>query len=493
VNETSHICGTELLDRFIISSNCRRTLESEGGERFILKSTVKVVRGGQSMRMLHINIESSEGNGGDEKQSEMSFPVGLNWCDYTGFFIPATSQLGVVTGASLILWTLSATKSRMCKLALMWRFQEMNKGLGVDGVCIRDILSAESCVHGRFIKLRLTAPQWWKTCNITQNVTKLHGEEGEGTLTIPMSDEDTIYTMEGRRDLRVSQERRVSQGIGDLIDVYLGGNDQCQNAIIRYLRSRIRPSDESRISSLVSFSKAWKPHLKEPFELLLRKLLPLDRITWVPIDRVTKETNPLAVILETAQKKSSVLGAARILMDYCVEHAKSSRKLAFLAPFFGCLQDIMKFYPDEALLYLSRIAFIPVMHRSYLLDNCVVVLPPRVNWKFWKSGPVPLYKLKDQVFQLRISSKVPDPNNEEFTHPVFMATFDALWHRQDPDGTHQELGNNGSTRKITWLKALLHMISHKIQPRSHTYVKAYNFSIGFYDNPAIAALVAYKW
>jgi len=153
----------------------------------------------------------------------------------------------------------------------------------------------------------------------------------------------------------------------------------------------------------------------------------------------------------------------------------------------------MKLYPDEAFRYPSRIAFIPVMHRSYLLDNCVVVLPPRAHWKFWKSGPVPLHKLKDQVFQLRISSKEPDPNNEKFTHPVFMATFDALWHRQDPDGTHQESGNNESMGKTTWLKALFRMILHKMQPRSHTFVKAYNFSIEFYDNPAIAALVAYKW
>jgi len=518
---TNGVCDTEPLNHFIISSDCRQTLENRGGERFILKSTVSVVHG-QSMRMLHITIENSEGGGDSDDQSEgisiqegdsgrksMGFPIGLNWCDYTGFFIPATSQLGVVMGGSLILWTLSAKKSWMCKLALMWRFQEMYKGLGEDDVCIRDIISAESCVHGRFIKLRLTMPQWYrKTFDITEEVTKLYGEEGQGqgTLTFPISNEDTIFTMEERkkgRELVVSQERRMSQGIADLIDVYLGGNDQCQDAIIQYLSSHIRPSDENRISSLISLCKAWRQDLRKPFELLLGTLLPSNRITWVPVNYATKETNqsaviqetnnPLAIILETAQKHSSALGAARIVINYCVEHANHSRNLAFLAPLFSCLRDIMKLYPDEAFRYLSRIAFIPVMHRSYLLDNCVVVLPPRVHWKFWKSGPVPLYKLKDQVFQLRISSKKPDPNNEKFTHPVFMATFDALWHRQNLAGTHQGSGNIESMRKTTWLKTLLHMISHKMRPRSHTYVKAYNFSIEFYDNPAIAALVAYKW
>jgi hypothetical protein len=285
----------------------------------------------------------------------------------------------------------------------------------------------------------------------------------------------------------------MNQGIADLIDVYLGANDQCQKAIIQYLESLIRPSDENRISSLISLCKAWKPRLRKQFELLLRTLLPPNRITWVPIDRITKETNPLAVILETPQKQSSVLGAARIIMDYSVEHANSSRNLAFLAPFFGCLRDIMKFYPDEAFRYLSRIAFIPVMHRSYLLDNCIVVLPPSFRWKIWKLDPAPLYKLKDQVFQFCVSSNESDPNNEMFTHPVFMASFDALWHRQDPDEAYKEPPNNGSIEKTTWLKALFHMILLKTQLKSHTYVKAYNFSIEFYDNPAIAALVAYKW
>ncbi|KAK3809496.1 MAG: hypothetical protein J3Q66DRAFT_354035 [Benniella sp.] len=523
VNGANHVCETERLNHFTISSDFHATkqvLEGRRGERFILKSTVDVVDS-RSMRMIHIIIGNSEDGGvnkeqsgrtsiqeGDSGRKSMSFPIGPNWCNYTGFFIRATSQLGVVVGGSLLLWTLSATKPWIFKLALIWRFQEMYKGLGADDFCIRNIISAESCVHGRFIKLRLTAPSWYRrTFDITVEVTTRYGEEGEGTLAVPMSHEDTISTMEERnsgwRDFRESQERRMSQGIADLIDVYLGGNDQCQDAIIQYLRSHIRPSNENRASSLISLCKAWKPRLETHIEQLLTTLLPSDCITWVPINNATKETNqsafiqetnPLAIILDTAQKHSSALGAARIVINYCVEHANRSRNLAFLAPFFSCLRDIMKLYPDEAFRYLSRIAFIPVMHRSYLLDNCVVVLPPRVHWKFWKSGPIPLYKLKDQVFQLRVSSKEPDPNNEKFTRPVFMASFNALWHRQDPDGTHKELGNNGSMmRKTTWQKALLHMIWHKAQPRSHAYVKAYGFSIEFYDNPAIAALVAYKW
>ena len=460
---------------------------------------------GRSMRMLHITIDNSDVSSNEGmsvlERKAVSFPIGRNWCDYTGFYIPATSQLGVAMAGSLIIWILSTTKPCVCTLTRIWRFQEMYKykDLGTNGVCIRNIVFAGSCLNGRHIKLQLTAPSWYKNkIDITEEVAKMYGEEGEGTLTIPISNEDMFYTTEERssrrRDFRVSQERRVSEGIADLLDVYLGGNDQCQDAIIQYLKLHIRPSGENRTSSLVLLCKAWKPRLRKQIELLLKILLPHNCITWVLINHSTKESNPLAIILETAQKQSSALGAARIIMDYCVVHAKRSRNLASLAPFFDCLHDIMELYPDEAFRYLSQISFIPVMHRSYLLDNSTAVLPPSFRWKFWKPKAIPLCKLKDQVFQLCVSSKTPDPEIEKFTHPVFIASFDALWRRQDPEETLQESRRNGfMMRKTTYWKALYHIVLHKLQPKSHSFVKAYNFSIEFYDNPAIAALVAYKW
>ena len=516
-NGTNCVSEMESLDHFNISSNFRQTLKSSKGERFILRSTVDVVHG-WSMRMLHISVDNSKGDGSsNEEQSKkmstqehkvVSFPIGRNWCNYTGFYIPATSRLGVVMGGSLILWTLSATRPCVCTLTLIWRFQEMYKDLETNDVCTRKIISVGSCVNGRHIKLQLTAPSWYRnTSDITKKVAEWYGEEGQGTLTIPISNDDTFYTTEernsGRRDFRVSQERRMSQGIADLLEVYLGCNDQCQHAIIQYLKSHIRPSDENRISSLISLCKAWKPHLRKQIELLLEILLPPNCITWVPINHPARdtgqltfiqETNPLAVILETSRKQFSALGAARIIMEYCVGHANRSRNLSSLSPFFSCLHDIMELYPDEAFRYLSRIALIPVMNRSYLLDNSIVVLPPSFRWKFWMSK-VPLYKLRHHVFQLHVSSSKPDPENEKFTNPVFMASFDALWRRRhDHEGTHQESKRNGSMiRKTTWSKALYHMIMHQLRFRSHSFVMTYNFSIEFYDHPAIAALVAYKW
>ncbi|KAF9983855.1 hypothetical protein BGZ75_004590, partial [Mortierella antarctica] len=49
------------------------------------------------------------------------------------------------------------------------------------------------------------------------------------------------------------------------------------------------------------------------------------------------------------------------------------------------------------------------------------------------------------------------------------------------------------TQKTTWWKTLFHMIWFKFHLRKPTYVTCHDFSVEFRNNPAIAALVEYKW
>lgn len=497
------LCGTMDPQRFPLHQDCVYPLKNNEGGEFILRITVDVVLG-RFIRMAHITIKGDESDVSDsegiEEGRNMSFPIGINAYDYSGFFIPATSQLGVIAEGTLLLWTLSTTAPWLCRLALIWKFQEVYGAMEPTDSYVREIGSAESCVHGRRIKLQLTAPRWYRyTVDVTDEVAKLYGAQKEGILTIPWSAEDTFDKDEGYR---------VNRGIVELFNVYSGGNEPCKQAIIQYLKSRIRPNARNRVSSLIPLCESWRPQLRKQLEALLTELLPTDHITWVPDMKATDITwvpdmkatevaNPLAIILKSARTQSSALGAARIIMNYCVSHANRSRNLAFLSPFFSCLHEVMEMYPDEVYRYLGRVAFVPVMHRSYILNNRIVAYPPSFRWKFWKPSTVPFYKLKDPIFQLHISAKAPDPNNEKFTRPVFMASFDALWHYRDAEKQAEaHLDTMADTPVIettTWWKALFHMFVHKTKLKRHTYVEAYDFTIEFYDNPAIAALVAYKW
>ncbi|KAF9976373.1 hypothetical protein BGZ75_000249, partial [Mortierella antarctica] len=158
---------------------------------------------------------------------------------------------------------------------------------------------------------------------------------------------------------------------------------------------------------------------------------------------------------------------------------------------------------------------------------------------------------KSPIMQLQTTTARPRTRAATFTRPIYVAAFDALWHYNDnmqynessgdaaighgsatmeestgeredmvlemePDaGMRQETvmrqeSTNGHatttrqqglmnqtgtiTQKLTWWKTLYHIFRLKCHLSTHNnYVTCHAFSLEFFDNPAIAALVEYKW
>ncbi|KAG0007492.1 hypothetical protein BGZ80_004599 [Entomortierella chlamydospora] len=250
------------------------------------------------------------------------------------------------------------------------------------------------------------------------------------------------------------------------------------------------------ISCLVTFCRKWTLKDRVEMEALLRDLLPTSRVTWVPDLRCCETMDPLSIILKSAETQPSALGVARIIMDYCVAHANRSRNLAFLAPFFHSLHRVMNNFPDEALERLGRIAFVEAPQRAYIIDNHIIVHPPTLRLRFWKSIKKPLCKTKDPILQLHFSSSTPDESNYRFPLPVFMASFDALWHnmKEKPAGCYSNpnLEMPGSKRTSRW-RMIYSAVQLKGRLWTKPHVECHNFNLESFDNPAIAALVAYKW
>ncbi|KAG0044357.1 hypothetical protein BGZ83_010417, partial [Gryganskiella cystojenkinii] len=194
------------------------------------------------------------------------------------------------------------------------------------------------------------------------------------------------------------------------------------------------------------------------------------------------------------------------------------------------LHEFMNLYPEEASEYLSKIAFIPAQQRSFIINNHQVARPPVLfRMSFWKTSSVPLYQVDDPILQLVVTPpKEKDPVNDTFTRPVFMTSFDALWTYLDEKSEDRKKASSDSPSKVlkaatvyspltnekgssatsedywakmerkqrqgsSWIRTGLHMIRHKAQFRSKIYVRSHDFNLEFFDNPAIAALVAYKW
>ncbi|KAF9120455.1 biogenesis of lysosome- organelles complex 1 subunit 2 [Mortierella sp. 14UC] len=252
---------------------------------------------------------------------------------------------------------------------------------------------------------------------------------------------------------------------------------------------------------------------------LVRDILPRSRITWIPDSKATKMTDPLAILLNFAKYNRSVIELVRIVIEYCFCHTITSKNLTFLSPVFASMPKIIEYHYEDALEYMSRMAFIPVERPAHIWRNhvcCENVSPLKFSpWKHirrtWMSedeinreeGLNPIMQ-----FRLRTIREVGD-TDKDLEKPVFMASFYALYFFLGKDGKKgknqtMEDGNGGAegsdnygepfvVMKTTRWRVLFHMFRSKLLFQARPVVACHDFSLEFLDNPAIAALVTYKW
>ncbi|KAG0309425.1 hypothetical protein BGZ98_002613 [Dissophora globulifera] len=411
------------------------------------------------------------------KPRQFTLPLGPAQVNYSGVFVPMTSQLVLATGRYIQVWKLSATPgTELAVLELVWKLKDEGREHASD-ICHRKIASASACNHGRHLALDLYPERWLRKSRELPRVAKRNAFE---TVTLPLSTADNIGTTESFR---------VNHGVQGLVDMYAYANSECQEAIISHLQTLVRPSTKTRTSAIVTLCRFWTPEKKFYVQEIIASLLPNAQVTWVP-EQDNNAIDPLAVILKAAESQPSAINVAKIIMDYCVSHANSSKNLAFLTPIFGSWRQIMSLAPAEALKCLDRTAFIPVQQRAYIVNNHRVAHSPRPRLAFWKQDPNPLWKSENPIMHLEVSSKKPDPMNDQFQLPVFVASFDALWQYKHIPAKLEEERPRG---RGLWWQTVFYSAWLKLRLNSQAYVESKDISLEYFDNPAISALIAYKW
>ncbi|KAG9320090.1 hypothetical protein KVV02_003902 [Mortierella alpina] len=403
--------------------------------------------------------------------------------DYQGFFMAESSRVVLIMNGFLQVWHLPSTDGQLYELVHVEAFVEVPEA-HANNSCITEVLSVQACKHGCRFSVALKPIRWVRGLNGEEVKDDLDSNKLQ-MLTFPRTTDDTFSKTE---------KYRYENGIISLLDTYADSGLHIQEAVIRFLINHIRPSMTQPVSSLVILCRSWKHGNRVIFENIITDLLPATRITWIPDINATKDEDPLSILTETAKKFPIVLGACKIIMNYCVGHATASRNLSFLSPLFRSMSDIMELFQEEALECLGRIAYIPVRRRDYILENHIVAHSPRLRLQFWKAACQRLDKIKDPVMQLHVTTERPCIRVDGDTRPIFMASFDALWQHRDDNKTKKDVLEEAMlTQETTWWKTLYHIIRLKFHLTTHTYVECHEFSLEFFDNPAIAALVAYKW
>ncbi|KAG0235706.1 hypothetical protein BGX31_004179 [Mortierella sp. GBA43] len=419
-------------------------------------------------------------SGTSVNQRQFTIPLGPAHVAYSGVFVPMTSQLVLATGRYMQVWKLSTSSDApIAELEFVWKLRDEGQEHSKD-TCHRKVASASVCQHGHQVALDLYPERWFRKSKELPRVAKRNAIQ---TMTFPISAADNIGTNEAFR---------VNHGVQGLVELYAYGGMDCQQAVLRHLRTLVRPSSGTRSSAIVTLSRFWSPENKTYFEEIMTDLLPTSHVTWIPEILSEDAIDPLAVMLKTAENQPSAIGMAKIIMNYCISHANSSKNVSFMRPIFDSWRKITCLAPSEALNCLEGMAFIPVQQRSYIVNNHLIAYPPVPRWDFWKGNTRPLWKTRDPVMQLQVNPNKPNPLNEQFTQQVFSASYDSLWFQRQEIPKHTEVSSLFGSR-LLWWRALIYTAWLKLRLGNQVYIECKDSGLEFFDNPAITALVSFKW
>ncbi|KAF9902913.1 biogenesis of lysosome- organelles complex 1 subunit 2 [Linnemannia zychae] len=416
----------------------------------------------------------------------MVLPLGDMTANFQGFYLPMPSKLVVFAEGYIKIWTLSSKTAQICQLDYVWGslpYEPHHLG----DYCYRPLVKAWACPHGTSMRFYLKKPVWYKNHIVVSGDPE---SEEYDILTVPPHQEgETVNTEE---------TERLHCGIFSLIDTYGISDSDCKADIVRYFMANVQPSKACKTSCLVPLCEAWSTKNQEYLTELVAAILPEKNDTWIPDSKVATTSDPLAIFLNKAGRRQAFHRLAKVIVNYCIAQATRRGSMVFLFPIFNSMDNIMRYYPAEALKCMGCIAYIPGKHPDYIWKNnitCRELAPLRFLGiekirHVFMSNEAKRKTLFSPIMQFKYNMKktaqdVKD-NHEE---PVFMASFDALWSYIRKDQSFSK----PLVIKPTWWKFLFNMLQFKLLPHSRRTVVCHDFNLEFFDNPAINALVTYKW
>ncbi|KAF9346658.1 hypothetical protein BGX26_001828 [Mortierella sp. AD094] len=389
--------------------------------------------------------------------------------------LKARDQIFLLTDLYIQIWGLPETADGACELVALWRLQSSS----VDHKqTFKHYATFTTCRHQRqfFMDLR-------KTMNPSDPLDE--------TLTIAPSE---VFSLE--------HSTQFLEGLPFLMETYRSVDARSQVAIFMYLGKHINsyPNPAKLETSLMTaFCHQWKPEDHKHYTSFFQSMMSSKHVRWIPRKDYTKESNPIMVLLSKVRTDRLAIDLVVILVNYCFERAERKKNIHFLRPLFQCMDDLIDLCPDIALDICRRAAFIPTRNRTLVIDNHRVILAPSFCQYLTKfaplsdstsisPGPLPLTEYVDPILQFQVSTAKHSSLHDKFTHEIFEASFDMLWGQQ-----RETASSKGAdpVRETTWLKTIFYLMTSWWRVRK--YVQVYDYGLEYFDNPAVEALVEYKW
>ncbi|KAF9948106.1 hypothetical protein BGZ72_009933 [Mortierella alpina] len=286
--------------------------------------------------------------------------------------------------------------------------------------------------------------------------------------------------------------------VNNIMRCYNEADDSCRKAFLRYVGAHMSsyPNPKTVDNPLLCICLWWAPEWQALTESFVEALLDGTNGTWVP--RNDRQGNPLTLLYGHVTKHPRAMVVAETFINYCIRQARLERDARYLQPILQTIWGPLEprwHQVEHGVKILRRLAFFKVSDRQFILDHHTIAHRPTVRWMFWRTVSTPLYSCKDPILQYD-HSKSADPLNDNFTRELYEAYFEMLWRVRDGEsaGTPFKPSPRSSISKLFyWIYLLFSMAWHKRMPGGGHIVRCHEFTLDSLDNPAIAALVQYKW
>ncbi|KAF9148437.1 hypothetical protein BG015_009836 [Linnemannia schmuckeri] len=291
-----------------------------------------------------------------------------------------------------------------------------------------------------------------------------------------------IVTKKNLLDPRIYDLGTFLDGVAQLSRIFKDADDKSKQAITRYIKRHINhnldPKDNSA-TVLMHLCSSWTPESHENILSFIHALFGSPAFRWIPTAGMNRETNPISILLGHLDTSVVVVDIVEIMTGYCVHQAKADSDIRFLVPVFLSLRVAVKSkYITSGLLSkaMRTFAYFPARDYRFAMDHHAFAL------RIFKSRgrKKMLHERKHPTLYLT-SKNVHKTNNERLTPHLYVASFDMLWVIEEIPFPKQKP-----------LAILLRILLLVTLTRRKRYV-CHPFSLQDLDNPALAALIRFKW
>ncbi|KAF9953952.1 hypothetical protein BGZ70_000054 [Mortierella alpina] len=284
-----------------------------------------------------------------------------------------------------------------------------------------------------------------------------------------------------------------------LIDNFMAADESCRDAILQYIAShQYSKTDATMESVLSSICRAWKPEAHESYKQAVAAILDSSGRSWALTQYAPHIPNPFQILLAKARDQPRITDLTAAFIQYCFQRADLEKDPHHIRPIINGLHELLdqkNSHTPLATWTLQKLAYMPAKSRRIVLEYHTIAHPPNLWRTFWSMSPRSLQDCQGPVLHLT-SNKNPDPSKDNFSRPLFVTWFDLLWHSREDEisGVASAHGSAAIPQTVlTSAYSLFIIVWRRCTFQSKAVVKLHDFKPEMLENPAIIALIEYKW